>query len=58
MNDLIYTVVRCPEIKEWKPLKVEDPSRLKGDGWMRFDNYWLAWGEAQKRNQNEFGTPR
>lgn len=50
MNDLIYTVVRCPEIKEWKPLKVEDPSRLKGDGWMRFDNYWLAWGEAQKLN--------
>jgi Fic family protein len=50
-NTVLYTVLWAPETKEWKAEKVEDPSRLIGDGWMRFDNSSLAHAEASRRNK-------
>jgi fido (protein-threonine AMPylation protein) len=50
-NQIVYTVIWSPEKKIWKFEEVSDPSRLLGDGWMRFKEHSLAEAEAARRNK-------
>jgi hypothetical protein len=47
----VYTVVWSPEIRQWRPAKVDDlPVPPKGAGWSLHENYWYAHAEACRRN--------